>query len=121
MVEILQQARATIVNGTELSRYKDIRICKTELTNITGTTAPPAVTQTGRSIRTSKSTSTTISPPGLAELSNTPIRSLADLVNYNIANVGTEGGTPGIDPAFGSGQDGFLASLETGGIRDETY
>jgi len=40
---------------------------------------------------------------------------------YNIDNVGTEGGLPGIHPAFGSGQDGFLASLETKGIMDETY
>lgn len=49
------------------------------------------------------------------------MRSLADLVQYNIDNDGTEGGTPGITPAFGSGQDGFLASLATGGIMDETY
>lgn len=39
----------------------------------------------------------------------------------NIDNLGTEGGYPGIHPAFGSGQDGFIASLETGGIMDETY
>ena len=57
----------------------------------------------------------------LSELSNTKIRSLEDLVNYNVANVGTEGGTPGINPAFGSGQDGFLASLATKGIMNETY
>jgi len=49
------------------------------------------------------------------------MHSLADLVQYNIDNVGTEGGTPGIHPAFGSGQDGFLASLATGGIMNETY
>lgn len=40
---------------------------------------------------------------------------------YNIDNLGSEGGTPGIHPAFGSGQDGFLASLESRGIMDETY
>ncbi len=34
---------------------------------------------------------------------------------YNIDNVGTEGGLPGIHPAFGSGQDSFLASLATKG------
>ncbi|KAK8233581.1 glutamyl-tRNA amidotransferase subunit A [Phyllosticta capitalensis] len=59
----------------------------------------------------------------LSELSNTPIRSLADIVEYNRANDGTEGGYPwplGI-PAFYSGQDGFLASLATNGTRDETY
>lgn len=34
---------------------------------------------------------------------------------YNVENVGTEGGLPGIHPAFGSGQDSFLASLATQG------
>lgn len=59
----------------------------------------------------------------LSELDNTDIRSLEDIVAYNYANDGTEGGNPwplGI-PAFYSGQDGFLASLETKGIMDDTY
>nr|POE93030.1 putative amidase [Quercus suber] len=59
----------------------------------------------------------------LSELGNTKIRSLEDLVAYNYANDGSEGGNPwplGI-PAFYSGQDGFLASLETKGNMDETY
>lgn len=34
---------------------------------------------------------------------------------YNNDNEGTEGGTPSIHPAFASGQDLFLASLETKG------
>jgi amidase len=57
----------------------------------------------------------------LAELNNTEIRSLADIVQYNIDNVGSEGGIPNVHPAFQSGQDGFNASLATGGIMDETY
>ncbi|KAH8820803.1 amidase signature domain-containing protein [Xylogone sp. PMI_703] len=57
----------------------------------------------------------------LDELDNTDIRSLADLVKYNVDNVGSEGGIPGIHPAFQSGQDGFNASLATGGIMNETY
>lgn len=40
---------------------------------------------------------------------------------YNYANEGTEGGSPGVHPAFSAGQDSFLASLETKGIRNETY
>lgn len=40
---------------------------------------------------------------------------------YNIDNVGSEGGTPGVYPAFGSGQDGFLASLGSKGVMNETY
>jgi amidase len=59
----------------------------------------------------------------LSELNNTNIRSLEDIVEYNYANDGSSGGNPwplGI-PAFYSGQDGFLASLETKGVMDETY
>jgi amidase len=59
----------------------------------------------------------------LSELNNTHIRSLEDIVAYNYANDGSEGGNAwplGI-PAFYSGQDGFLASLETKGVMDETY
>ncbi|KAK7736511.1 hypothetical protein SLS53_006941 [Cytospora paraplurivora] len=61
----------------------------------------------------------------LSELNNTHIRTLEDLVRYNYENDGTEGGYsyPGQGgiPAFASGQDGFLASLATRGIRNETY
>ena len=57
----------------------------------------------------------------LAELNNTNIRSLEDIVQYNIDNVGSEGGLPNVHPAFQSGQDGFLASLESKGIMDTTY
>lgn len=57
----------------------------------------------------------------LSELENTQMRTLQDLVDYNYANDGTEGGNPGTHPAFESGQDGFLASLEWGGIKNETY
>ena len=59
----------------------------------------------------------------LAELNNTAIRSLEDIVRYNLANDGSEGGNPWPlgNPAFYSGQDGFLASLETKGVRNDTY
>lgn len=57
----------------------------------------------------------------LSEVSNTKMKSLHDLVRYNNENIGTEGGWPDVHPAFGSGQDGFLASLATGGVRNETY
>jgi amidase len=46
---------------------------------------------------------------------------LEDIVQYNIDNVGTEGGLPNVHPAFSSGQDAFLASLATKGVRDTTY
>ncbi|KAG8630506.1 hypothetical protein KVT40_002125 [Elsinoe batatas] len=57
----------------------------------------------------------------LAELNNTNIRSLEDIVQYNYDNDGTEGGNPGTVPAYESGQDGFLASLDSKGIQNETY
>ncbi|ODV84779.1 hypothetical protein CANARDRAFT_200305 [[Candida] arabinofermentans NRRL YB-2248] len=57
----------------------------------------------------------------LAQLNNTNIRSLEDIVEYNYANDGTEGGNPGTLPAFASGQDSFLASLEWKGVYNETY
>ncbi|KAE8453926.1 hypothetical protein EG329_007702 [Mollisiaceae sp. DMI_Dod_QoI] len=57
----------------------------------------------------------------LTELNNTDIRSLEDIVEYNVRNVGSEGGFPNVHPAFPSGQDGFQASLATKGIMDETY
>lgn len=57
----------------------------------------------------------------LSGLNNTGIRSLDDIVQYNIDNVGSEGGLPDVHPAFQSGQDGFNASLATKGIMDETY
>lgn len=57
----------------------------------------------------------------LAELNNTAIRSLQDIVDYNIQNTGSEGGLPLSHPAFKTGQDRFLASLATGGVMNETY
>jgi amidase len=59
----------------------------------------------------------------LSELENTNIKTFDDIVQYNFDNTGTEGGYPMPDghPAFNSGQDGFLASLATGGVKDETY
>ncbi|KAF2213004.1 hypothetical protein CERZMDRAFT_40195 [Cercospora zeae-maydis SCOH1-5] len=59
----------------------------------------------------------------LAELNNTNMRSLEDIVAYNYANDGSEGGNPWPlgNPAFFSGQDGLLASLETKGMQDELY
>lgn len=57
----------------------------------------------------------------LSELTSSRIHCLEDIIAFNLANDGTEGGTPGLLPAFASGQDGFIASLKTKGIKDETY
>ncbi|KAK7916889.1 Amidase [Apiospora marii] len=60
----------------------------------------------------------------LAELDNNAIRSLEDIVQYNYDNDGSEGGRPwssGGNPAFYLGQNLFLASLATRGVRHSTY
>lgn len=60
----------------------------------------------------------------LSEVTNTDVKTLADIVDYNNNNDGTEGGTPYLNggiPQFWSGQDAFLESLATGGIYNETY
>ncbi|KAL8947504.1 MAG: hypothetical protein Q9222_006223 [Ikaeria aurantiellina] len=57
----------------------------------------------------------------LSELSNTTIKSVADVVRFNNEHVFVEGAYPNVNPAFASGQDGLLASLATGGVMNSTY
>ncbi|PHH53724.1 putative amidase [Ceratocystis fimbriata CBS 114723] len=57
----------------------------------------------------------------LSELTNTKMRSLEDIIEYNNKNPGTEGGIPGTHPAFSSGQDSFIASAESKGEHNEEY
>ncbi|KAK0303170.1 hypothetical protein LTR82_017644 [Friedmanniomyces endolithicus] len=117
MVSMIKDAGATIVNGTELPYYKKI-VSPDGWNWDYGTTRgfPNESEYTYVKFDFYNNIAAYLS-----ELSNTNIRSLADIVQYNIDNDGTEGGTPGISPAFGSGQDGFLASLATGGIMNQTY
>lgn len=44
----------------------------------------------------------------LSELSDTNIRTVEDIIAYNVENRGTEGAFPGDHPAFPSGQVGAL-------------
>jgi amidase len=116
---LLQSVGATILNNTELPNYQTI-VSPSGWDWDYGTTRG----------RPNESEYTVVKTDFynnikayLSELENTPIRTLEDIVAYNYANDGTEGGFPwprGI-PAFYSGQDGFLASLETKGMMDETY
>jgi amidase len=57
----------------------------------------------------------------LAELIGSPIRSIEDIIRYNLDSVVVEGGLPGVQPAFAGGQNCFYESLETRGIEDDTY
>ncbi|PLN77183.1 amidase family protein [Aspergillus taichungensis] len=117
LLELIQDAGATIINGTELPHHRTI-------------VSPDGWNWDYGSQRgyPNESEYSYVKvdfynnlKAYLAELDNTDIRSLEDLVEYNKANVGSEGGQPGIHPAFGSGQDGFEASLVTRGIQDATY
>lgn len=54
-------------------------------------------------------------------MNNTDIKTVEDLVQFNADNFGSEGGFPGIHPAFGSGQDGLIASRDSKGIMNATY
>ncbi|KAJ9218476.1 hypothetical protein DTO027B5_9145 [Paecilomyces variotii] len=117
LVRLIEEAGATIINGTELPNYKTI-VSPDKWDWDYGTTRgyPNESEYTVVKVDFYNDIK-----KYLSELENTNIRSLEDIVQYNIDNVGTEGGLPGIHPAFGSGQDGFLASLETKGVMDETY
>ncbi|KAI8946183.1 amidase [Xylaria longipes] len=59
----------------------------------------------------------------LAGLTANPnnIRSLEDVVEYNIKHTEREGGVPCTHPAWPTGQDSFDKSLATKGVEDETY
>lgn len=121
ILELIQSAGATIVNETEILDYETL-VSNDGWDWDWGTTR-------GRS---NESEYTVVAVDFynnirsyLSELNNTNIKSLEDIVKYNYENDGSEGGYPypeeGGMPAFASGQDGFLASLATGGIKNETY
>ncbi|KAK7753559.1 hypothetical protein SLS62_004417 [Diatrype stigma] len=57
----------------------------------------------------------------LRNLCEAPVRSLEDVIAYNIDYAGTEGGVPGVAPAYPDGQDNFLEIAATKGVRDATY
>lgn len=117
LVELIKAAGATVINGTELPHREKI-------------VAPDGWNWDYGSVRgyPNESEYTYIKVDFynnlrdyLADVSNTNVKSVEDLVQYNVDNYGSEGGYPSIHPAFGSGQDGLLASLASKGIMNETY
>jgi amidase len=119
IIRLIQAAGAKIINGTEITNYQTI-VSPNGWNWDYGTTRgfPNESEYTVVKVDFYNNIKTYLS-----ELQNTNIRSLEDIVQYNYDNDGTEGGNPWPlgTPAFYSGQDGLLASLETKGIRDETY
>lgn len=117
LVSLVESAGATVINGTELPNYETIVSPNGWNWDYGSTRGYP-----------NESEYTVVKvdfynniQAYLSDLSNTNIRTLADIVQYNYQNEGSEGGSPGINPAFGSGQDGLLASLATGGAMNSTY
>lgn len=117
LVDLIKAAGATIINGTELPHYKKI-------------VAPDGWNWDYGSTRgyANESEYTYIKADFynnlrdyLAEVNNTNIKTVEDLVRFNADNFGSEGGFPGIHPAFGSGQDGLIASRDSKGIMNATY
>ncbi|KAI1131453.1 amidase family protein [Nemania abortiva] len=57
----------------------------------------------------------------LSELSNSPIKSVEDIIQYNLDSRGSEGGVPGIHAGFLGGQERFHESAATKGVEDDIY
>lgn len=117
LVKLIESAGATVINGTELPHYKEI-VSPDGWNWDYGTTRGYSNESSYSYIKVDFYNNLR---DYLSEVENTNVRSVEDLVQYNIDNYGSEGGLPGIHPAFGSGQDGLIASLESKGIMNETY
>ncbi|EOD50281.1 putative amidase family protein [Neofusicoccum parvum UCRNP2] len=117
LINLIKDSGATVINGTELPNWETI-VSPSGWNWDYGTTRGRPNESEYTYIKVDFYNDLALY---LSELENTPIRTLADLVRFNTANAGTEGGVPGAHPAFASGQDGLLAALATGGVRDTTY
>ncbi|PLB44866.1 alpha-glucosidase [Aspergillus steynii IBT 23096] len=117
LVDLIKQAGATVINGTELPHYKTI-VSPDGWNWDYGTTRGFVNESEYTYIKVDFYNNLR---DYLSEVNNTNIKSVEDLVQYNADNYGSEGGFPSIHPAFGSGQDGLIASLESKGIMNETY
>ena len=117
ILQLMEQAGATIINGTEITNYETI-VSPDGWDWDWGTTRgfPNESEFTVIKVDFYNNINTYLSDVG-----NTKIKSFADIIQYNIDNVGSEGGKPGVHPAFASGQDNFDASFATNGVKDETY
>ena len=121
LVDVIASAGATIINDTEITNYETL-ISPDGWNWDYGTTRgyPNESEYTYIKVDFYRNIETYLS-----EVTNTDIKNLADIVKYNKDFDGSEGGFPYEDgkghPAFASGQDGFLASLETNGVQDEAY
>ncbi|CAM1507580.1 Fc.00g072210.m01.CDS01 [Cosmosporella sp. VM-42] len=119
LVDLIESAGATIINGTEITNYETLvspNGWNWDYGSVRGYPNESEYTYIKADFYNNIKTY-------LSELENTKIRSLEDIVQFNYVNDGSEGGNewPLGNPAFYSGQDGFLASLESKGKQDEAY
>lgn len=114
VVEKLKAAGATIINGTEFPHYKDV-LSPRGYTMDVGPS--PLLTE---AYRTNVDFYNDIRKY-LAELENTNMKTLEDIIAFNIQYTGVEGGIPGTVAGFASGQDGFLESAVTKGDMNSSY
>lgn len=119
LVQLIESAGATIVNNTELPSASEIISPNGWNWDYGSTRGYPNESEyTVVKVDFYNNIATYLS-----ELKNTQIKSLEDIISYNLANDGTEGGNPWPlgTAGFYSGQDGFDASAATKGVMDETY
>lgn len=114
IVDQLKAAGATIINGTEFPHYKDV-MSPSGWSSSTGPT--PLLTS---EYRTNVNFYNNLRDY-LAELNNTNLRTVEDVIAYNLEYTGIEGGIPGTVAGFRSGQDGFIESAATKGERNSSY
>ncbi|MCJ1464114.1 hypothetical protein MMC07_002727 [Pseudocyphellaria aurata] len=122
LLELIKRAGATIINGTELPNYQKI-VSPNGWNWDYGTTRGFANESEFTVVKISgRYRKVFLSWCYKAVFLSTDLEHLMDFFpRYNNDNIGTEGGTPNVHPAFASGQDDFLASLESKGVMDETY
>ncbi|KAM3563545.1 hypothetical protein ARSEF4850_002259 [Beauveria asiatica] len=120
LLDMMRDAGATIINGTEITDYETI-------VSPNGWDWDWGNTSRGRA-NESELTYVKVDfynnmNAYLKELTNTNMRTLDDIIQYNFDNDGAEGGRPWPlgHPAWYSGQDVFLASQQTRGVQDATY
>ncbi|EJP66046.1 putative amidase [Beauveria bassiana] len=120
LLDMMRDAGATIINGTEITDHETI-------VSPDGWDWDWGNTARGRA-NESELTYVKVDfynnmNAYLDELTNTNMRTVDDIIQYNFDNDGAEGGRPWPlgHPAWYSGQDVFLASQETRGVQDETY
>lgn len=119
LIETMKSAGATIINETEIPDYERLISPDGWNWDYGSTRGYPNESE----YTVAKTDMYNDMETYLSELSNTEIRSLEDIVQYNYDNAGTEGGYPWPSGSRGwySGQDSLLLSLDTKGIMDETY